>query len=208
MWYYVKDGTDRQGPVTESELRNLAESGQVLTTDLVWTDGQADWQPMNVLAEFGGQPAAAPVPVAAAPMAAAPVAAAGYGAVQPQIPPGLAGWMTFVGVMNIIGGAFMCLVGVITVLTIILPIIYIPFGVLLILSGTALTSGKVALLTATSFDDSIELFLIKIKRFMLIFGVFYIINVVLMVLGYIVLLIMVLGMGMSFTDLMQQGAPY
>ena len=203
MWFYVKEGTDRQGPVPESELRALAEAGRVLGTDLVWADGQPDWRPMNTLPEFGGQPAASQV--AHAPMVAA--AAAPYAGSGAEIPPGLAGWMTFVGVMNIVGGVFTCLGGLLSILTIIIPLIYIPMGILLILSGTALTSGKEALLRAAQFDENVELFLAKLKRYMVIMGAFYIVSIVFTVLGIIALLVMILGMGMSFTDMMSQGAP-
>jgi hypothetical protein len=41
-WFYSA-GDARQGPVTEDALRQLATSGQLRPTDLVWKDGMADW---------------------------------------------------------------------------------------------------------------------------------------------------------------------
>ena len=58
MWYYVKNGTDKTGPVPESELLTLASSGQVLPTDLVWSEGMTDWLPLNSVPALTGQPQA------------------------------------------------------------------------------------------------------------------------------------------------------
>ena len=35
QWYYARNGADRQGPVTESELRSLLAQGRLLADDLV-----------------------------------------------------------------------------------------------------------------------------------------------------------------------------
>lgn len=196
MWFYVIGGTDRQGPVPESELRAFVEEGRVKGSDLVWTEGQPDWRPMNTLPDFGGQPVARAAP-----------AAASYAATAPQVPPGLAGWMTFVGVMNIIAGVITCLNGLVSIVTIVGPFIILPFGILLILSGTALTGGKDALLRAAEFDENVELFLLKIKRYMVIMGSFYIASIAFTVLAIVVALIMILAMGMSLTDMMPPGGP-
>jgi hypothetical protein len=42
-WFYMK-GADKHGPVTSTKLRELAESGQLLPTDLVWREGMGDWK--------------------------------------------------------------------------------------------------------------------------------------------------------------------
>lgn len=46
VWYYEHQG-DTIGPVTEREIRTLLTSGTVTQTTLVWTEGFANWQPLN-----------------------------------------------------------------------------------------------------------------------------------------------------------------
>lgn len=43
QWHYTK-GSERHGPVSSDQLRQLAASGQLQPTDLVWKDGMAEWQ--------------------------------------------------------------------------------------------------------------------------------------------------------------------
>jgi hypothetical protein len=47
-WYYAKANT-RYGPLTGPELRQLANSGKLLSEDLVWKNGMADWQPAHTM---------------------------------------------------------------------------------------------------------------------------------------------------------------
>lgn len=45
-WYYARSGSDkRSGPVTTAQLRGLATSGEVVSTDLIWKEGMAAWMP-------------------------------------------------------------------------------------------------------------------------------------------------------------------
>ena len=59
QWYYMK-GSERQGPVSSEQLKQLASSGQLLPSDLVWKEGMANWQPASRLSNvhFGSPPAA------------------------------------------------------------------------------------------------------------------------------------------------------
>jgi hypothetical protein len=41
-WYYAKDG-ERRGPITFQELGELAASGKLTPSDLVWQKGMAEW---------------------------------------------------------------------------------------------------------------------------------------------------------------------
>ena len=41
-WYYAKDN-QTIGPISESELRQRASTGQIAPTDLVWTHGMLQW---------------------------------------------------------------------------------------------------------------------------------------------------------------------
>jgi hypothetical protein len=42
QWHYSKDG-HQQGPVSAEQLKQLASSGQLQPTDLVWKEGMAQW---------------------------------------------------------------------------------------------------------------------------------------------------------------------
>jgi hypothetical protein len=56
-WYYSKDG-QRHGPVSSSEVMNLANSGDLLPTDLLWKEGMAEWEPaINARGLFSATPA-------------------------------------------------------------------------------------------------------------------------------------------------------
>ncbi|QDT59424.1 hypothetical protein SV7mr_19310 [Stieleria bergensis] len=41
-WYYGRNG-QQQGPVTSNQLKQLAQSGQLLPTDFVWKEGMSEW---------------------------------------------------------------------------------------------------------------------------------------------------------------------
>ncbi len=43
-WYYLKHG-EQKGPVSSEFITELAKSGQLQRTDLVWTEGMQDWLP-------------------------------------------------------------------------------------------------------------------------------------------------------------------
>ena len=55
-WHYSKDG-QQHGPVSASDLKNLAKSGDLLPTDLIWKEGMAEWKPAsNVKGLFSATP--------------------------------------------------------------------------------------------------------------------------------------------------------
>ena len=193
MWYYVQNGTAKLGPVPESELKSLVASGQVQPADLVWSEGMEDWMAYSSIPALSGlvQPAAAPAGVA---MAAAPMAGA-YGAAPAAalggypVPGGLRGWLMFLGVMNIIGGVFAMLFALICfvmslsqgLLLLLGGVMYIVMGCLVLFAGTALTGARNALLQVTQIDAGTELFMSKIKRYMVIQGSMIIFGVVMTV---------------------------
>lgn len=43
-WYYAK-GDEQFGPMLESELKALADSGELTSADMVWREGMSAWQP-------------------------------------------------------------------------------------------------------------------------------------------------------------------
>ena len=45
-WFY-SNGSDRLGPVTASELRELALQGQLQPTSLIWKEGMGNWAPAS-----------------------------------------------------------------------------------------------------------------------------------------------------------------
>ena len=45
-WFYTQQG-QQQGPVSAGQLKQLAISGRLLPTDLVWKEGMANWVPAS-----------------------------------------------------------------------------------------------------------------------------------------------------------------
>lgn len=64
-WYYVENGQQR-GPVSEEDLRALAQNGSIQPDTLVWRQGQVSWIPFNEAFKItAGAPGAAPAPALA-----------------------------------------------------------------------------------------------------------------------------------------------
>jgi hypothetical protein len=73
-WFYTRDGKTKIGPVSSAQLQALANSGQLLPTDLVWKEGMARWTAAsNINGLFSW--AADPAPTSKQPQAPQPVAA-------------------------------------------------------------------------------------------------------------------------------------
>jgi len=51
-WHYLKSGKQK-GPVPKEFIQELARSGQLQRTDLVWTEGMKDWLPAENVSELG-----------------------------------------------------------------------------------------------------------------------------------------------------------
>lgn len=65
-WHYAKDG-QRHGPITSRQLRELAASGELRPTDLVWTEGKDEWKPASkIKGLLPEEPVPVPPPVATA----------------------------------------------------------------------------------------------------------------------------------------------
>lgn len=83
--YHYSRGDKSFGPVSVEQLRQLAASGEIAATDLVWREGLSEWVPASRLK--GLIPPAAPNATAAAAPAAAPLGAATpTGATAPAAP--------------------------------------------------------------------------------------------------------------------------
>jgi hypothetical protein len=75
-WYYTIQG-QQQGPVPESQLRALIQTGQVAQNEYVFREGMADWAVVSACQELIAAPGAALVPpVPGSPPAAAAIAPA------------------------------------------------------------------------------------------------------------------------------------
>ena len=71
-WYYKTLHGDRQGPVSDMELKNLATSGALLPTDLIWKEPMTEWRPAsNVRGLFPEKPQVPP-PVMSSPIQSPP----------------------------------------------------------------------------------------------------------------------------------------
>src|SRR5213596_1665149 len=46
-WYYAING-QQSGPVSEAQLDEIARTGGITSTTLVWRQGMANWQPYSV----------------------------------------------------------------------------------------------------------------------------------------------------------------
>lgn len=46
QWYYTKNG-QKTGPITDQQLKQFANSGEIKPTDSLWKEGMADWRPAN-----------------------------------------------------------------------------------------------------------------------------------------------------------------
>lgn len=64
QWNYAEDDQSK-GPIPEDELIQLIESGRLPRNTLVWTEGQADWQPAS---EIDGLLPVELLPIAAEPL--------------------------------------------------------------------------------------------------------------------------------------------
>ena len=59
-WYYTLQG-QQQGPVPESKLRSLLQSGQVLPNEFVFKEGMSDWAAASSRSELMGGPPPTPI---------------------------------------------------------------------------------------------------------------------------------------------------
>jgi hypothetical protein len=60
-WYYVENG-QQAGPVEETQLPELVQSGRLLDDTLVWHEGMAEWQPFSAVRPPGSAATEAAAP--------------------------------------------------------------------------------------------------------------------------------------------------
>ncbi|MEY3547704.1 MAG: hypothetical protein RLZZ552_71, partial [Verrucomicrobiota bacterium] len=64
MWYYEQNG-NRIGPVDEATMRQLIANRVISIDTLVWTNGMANWTPLQQTQLAAGLPVPPPTPNAA-----------------------------------------------------------------------------------------------------------------------------------------------
>jgi TM2 domain-containing membrane protein YozV len=64
MWYYEQNG-NRIGPVDEATMRGLIANRTISIDTLVWTNGMANWTPLQQTQLAAGLPVPPPMPYAA-----------------------------------------------------------------------------------------------------------------------------------------------
>jgi hypothetical protein len=165
LWFYTQGASEeKQGPVSDVEMRRLLADGSLQPADLVWTEGMSNWVPVGTVPELQ------PSPGSATAMKQAPATG---------LPEGLSSWMTFTAVMTIIGGILQCL-GCITAL----------IGIPAIVGGVALLAAKDMLAKLPADHPALAPFLSKLKTFCLASGIVYIVT---LVLGAIAILVVAFG---------------
>jgi hypothetical protein len=60
-WYYITNGT-QQGPVSDTELRDLAEEGKLHPSSRVWKKGMRDWVPASKVKRLFSEDLPPPLP--------------------------------------------------------------------------------------------------------------------------------------------------
>ena len=158
-WYYSKDRTERQGPVSTEQLRALIRQGAVAPDTLVWAEGMTDWIAASSTPELLSPESPVPAPQAGSTEAEAssPV----------LIPPNLGAWLRFVGIMSILMGIVYCA-----------SCFGILWGVLLIVGGVALLGARSALEQITAVPAEFIPLLDRLNTFFLVTGIAYIIMLV------------------------------
>ena len=177
MWYYAKSGSSqKEGPIAEKDLKSIISIGQLTSRDLVWSEGMKNWVTLDHVPELTPPGTISPAPV---------VDAILLNSSTDNLPSGLTSWMQFVGVVNMILGVISCLTcfGIIT-------------GVFMIIGGSALMKAKGLLLLVDQIPPSMVPFLEKLKTFIMMMGIMYILTIVLFGIGMIVQIVaMIAGLG-------------
>lgn len=159
-WFYRRTSDERQGPVTVEKVRALIAMGELQPDHEVWHPGMTRWSRIEQVAELEAPPAQPP---GAAPAPALPgTAPAGTVA---GLPKGLLGWMTFVAVMTLISGVLSTV-----------SCLGAPTGILMVIAAVSLLGARSALEPLGSVDPALLPFLNKLKTFMVMHGIVYILG--------------------------------
>lgn len=62
-WFFTKDGKQRHGPFSDTQLRQLVTSGKLSPSDMLWQEGSTQWVPANSIdGLFSQEPVATELP--------------------------------------------------------------------------------------------------------------------------------------------------
>ena len=151
-WYYVISKTrERSGPHDESFVRAKFIAGEIAPETLVWHDGLANWIPASQV------------------FAALQTPSGTDGKVP--LPDGLRGWMTFIGIVTILGS--------------LLPSVAL-VGLPMLLAGLSLLGARSALDRAPFVSPDLMPFFSKLRSFFCCWGWMYILSLFLVVLVLLV----------------------
>lgn len=184
LWYYTVNGREQRGPISEDELRARFQAGEIAPTELAWTEGMTDWEPLSSRPDLRASPKPAAPPLPDPPAATV----TSFGAPPESRPaaqvPAFGGWLTLVGVTNII-------LGVLAVLT----CFGLPVGILLIIAGSSALGAKTALDTIRTTTPELAAVLAKFKTYFALMGVIVLLNI----LGLLFLLLNLSGMALALS---------
>ncbi len=163
LWYYTVGGTEQRGPLMERDFCAKIQAGEIAPTELVWTQGMPTWAPLQE------QPALRPFIPNANPTGAtpppAPPSAPSTNSPQAARLPAFGGWLSFVGIASIIGGALLTI-----------TCVGIPVGILMILSGTAALGAKAAFGDGNPSPEQLATGMAKLRTFFVLSGVIIILK--------------------------------
>ncbi len=54
--YLIARGGEQSGPYTLEQIQQMQAAGQLLPSDMAWTEGQADWLPLSQIADCATPP--------------------------------------------------------------------------------------------------------------------------------------------------------
>ena len=60
--YFIARGGEQAGPYTLDQMQKMQEAGQLLPSDMAWTEGQADWLPLSQIVGDTSSPTPPPTP--------------------------------------------------------------------------------------------------------------------------------------------------
>jgi len=153
-WYYVVSKTrEKSGPHDEAFVRAKFIAGEIEPTSLVWHDGLASWIPAGEAFAALQSPAGTDGKV--------------------PLPDGLRGWMTFIGIMTILGA--------------LLPSVVL-FGLPMLLAGLALMGARAALYRTPFISPDMVPFFTKLRSFFCCWGWMYILGIFLAILFLLIYL--------------------
>lgn len=179
MWYFAAEGKPSSEPIPEAELLARIRSGQIAPSTLVWTEGLAGWVPADSRPEFQTGPHVDPY-------LARPASARAPLANSETTLPTFGGWLSIVGIVNILAGALM-----------VLTCIGLPVGVLMILAGSAALGAKAQLNHVAGGSPELASALRSLRTYFAMTGILLLLNVFVALL----LLINLSGLAIAFSRL-------